>query len=75
MPRKSLALFLATTGLIATLGGCGAGQEGGEKGEDTMKSAPAGQPAPAPNGSKDDDSMEDGSQKDEGGEGGEGGEG
>lgn len=73
MPRKSIALFLATTGLISSLTGCSPGREAGEQGGETMKAPPSGQSAqPTPNdkdkGSKD----VKGSKEREGGEGGEG---
>ena len=61
MPRKSLALFLAATGLITSLAGCGAGQDANEKGGDDDRS---GQPATAPTGQPDN-----GEKRDEGGEG------
>lgn len=91
MPRKSLALFLATTGLITSLGGCGGGQDANEQGGDDRKSGQTVSPATSPRGMEDDgdnhdDRGKDG-QPDKGGkqnksdegdqenEGGEGGEG
>jgi hypothetical protein len=74
MPRKSLALFLATTGLITTLTACGGGQEANEGGGDET---PSGQMTSPANGDQDktrgtsETRKEDG----EGGEGDEGGEG
>jgi hypothetical protein len=73
MPRKSVALFLATTGLLSALAGCSPSQEADEKGGDAMKSAPAGQSAQPQNHTEDKDAKEGNSE--EGGEGGEGGEG
>lgn len=76
MPRKSIALFLATTGLITTLAGCGPSKEADEQGGDAMKSTPAGQSAqPSQDKEHKDSSHDNGDKKDEGGEGGEGGEG
>jgi hypothetical protein len=85
MPRKSIALFLATTGLISSLAGCSPGKEADEKGGDGMPSPAAGQSAQPTqdNGDKhsEDDKEgkgskgENGDKGDEGGEGGEGGEG
>lgn len=81
MSRRSLALFLATTGLITSLSACGGSQEADEKGGDD---APSGQIAPPKGGStdkNDDDEKHDKREgkndhkDDEGGEGGEGGEG
>jgi hypothetical protein len=81
MSRKSIALFLAATGLITSLAGCGAGQDANENGGDDNKS---GQPVQSTDGDRKngdsgdnrDDGGEggEGNRKDEGGEGGEGGE-
>jgi hypothetical protein len=78
MPRKSLAIFLATTGLITTLAGCG-GREAGERGGDDDR---PDQSAPMLNGSPNKDrepgqgdNSNKGENGEEGGEGGEGGEG
>ncbi|MFN9057197.1 MAG: hypothetical protein ACK5W5_09490 [Cyanobacteriota bacterium] len=73
MPRKSIALCLATTGLVTSLAGCNPGREEGEQGGDAMKSAPAGQSVQPSkdNGEKEREEGEGG----EGGEGGDGGEG
>jgi hypothetical protein len=78
MSRRSVALFLATTGLITSLTACGGGQEAHEKGGD---GDPSGQTAAPMKGSDDhsdkdekgDDAKD--NKGDEGGEGGEGGEG
>lgn len=77
MPRKSIALFLATTGLISSLAGCSASRDAGEQGGETMKPAPSGQsaqPTGAPSQEKGGKEHK-GSKEREGGEGGEGGEG
>lgn len=90
MPRKSLALFLATTGLLTSLAGCGPGKEADEQGGDGARTAPSGQPAPSSSGSAGEEEGGEGEASDngdktrkghqergddEGGEGGEGGEG
>jgi len=82
MPRKSLALFHAITGLITSLTACGGGREANEGGGDDR--TPSEQPS-SPAGTlqnkttEHDDAKDEGGQKrdqgDEGGEGGEGGEG
>ena len=87
MSRKSVALFLATTGLMTSLAGCGVGQDAKERGDEGGKPS---QSAPALNrqgdngeeGQKEEDKQDDtnhkqdkGDKRDEGGEGGEGGEG
>jgi hypothetical protein len=78
MSRRSLALFLATTGLITSLTACGGGQEANEKGGDDT---PSGQTTSPSSGSDDDGDKHDkrdgakDHKDDEGGEGGEGGEG
>ena len=73
MPRKSIALFLATTGLISSLAGCSPGKEADEKGGDGMPSPAAGQSAQPTQDKGEKGSTHD--KGDEGGEGGEGGEG
>ncbi|MFN9661027.1 MAG: hypothetical protein ACK6BC_11755 [Cyanobacteriota bacterium] len=82
MSRKSLALFLATTGLITSLAGCGGGQDANEKGGDDNKSGQTTSPENRAREKGDDDEQKDeggegeqNDQHDEGGEGGEGGEG
>ena len=70
MSRKSIALFLASTGLITSLAGCGAGQDANENGGDDNK---AGQPVQSPDGQR--KNGDQGDNGDDGGEGGEGGEG
>lgn len=88
MPRKSLALFLATTGLITSLAACGGGQDAKESGGDDSKAGQTASPANGPKNKDDDgdhsdkgdkhDNGEKGDKRDkrdEGGEGGEGGEG
>jgi transcription termination factor Rho len=67
MSRKSIALFLATTGLITSLAGCGAGQDANENGGDDNK---AGQPVQSTDGQR--KNGDEGGKRDEGGEGGEG---
>ena len=85
MPRKSLALFLATTGLITSLAACGGGQDAKESGDDDSKAGQTASPANGPKTNVDEgdhrdkgdkhDNGEKGNKRDEGGEGGEGGEG
>ena len=76
MPRKSIALFLATTSLISTLAGCSPGKEADEKGGEGMPSPSAGQSAQPTQDNGDKNSKEHkGDKGAEGGEGGEGGEG
>jgi hypothetical protein len=85
MPRKSLALFLATTGLITSLAACGGGQDAKESGGDDSKAGQTASPANGPKNKDDDgdhsdtgdkhDNGKKGDKRDEGGEGGEGGEG
>jgi hypothetical protein len=78
MSRRSLALFLATTGLLTSLSACGGEQDAHEKGGD---STPSGQTASPSRGSDDEGDKHDNRdggkdhKGDEGGEGGEGGEG
>ena len=71
MPRKSVALFLASTTLLSSLAGCSPQREGGgEKGGEKVGPGASGQPV-QPN-----IQPTDGKGKGlEGGEGGEGGEG
>ena len=71
-PRSSIALFLATTGLIAGMAGCGKAPESSEP-----KTPAAGQPTPAGGGAVKDpkDSDHNDSKTGTSGEGGEGGEG
>ena len=84
MSRKSIALFLATTGLITSLAGCGGGQEANENGGDTPSGQMDSPAAKSKDQVNDNDDDGDKSRKhqgdqdhkdDEGGEGGEGGEG
>jgi hypothetical protein len=67
MSRKTVALFLAATGLITSLAGCGAGQDANERGGDEDKT---GQPFPSSERNRDNGGA--GDKRDEGGEGGEG---
>jgi hypothetical protein len=80
MPRKSLALFLAITGLITTLTACGGGQEANEGGGDETPSGQTASPAKGvqdkTRGTSEPRERDVDDEKDrEGGEGGEGGEG
>ncbi|MCT0210241.1 MAG: hypothetical protein DCF18_06245 [Cyanobium sp.] len=68
MARSSIALFLATTGLIAGMAGCGKAPESSEP-----KTPAAGQQAPDGGGDAVEYHKE--NKGEEGGEGGEGGEG
>ena len=69
MQRSSIALFLAATGLIAGMAGCGKAPEPSES-----QNPAAGQSQPDHNEAED-DKKEKESDTNEGGEGGEGGEG
>ena len=78
--RTSVALFLATAGLLGGVTACGHSPEGGEGYEQkppAASSSPEARPAKAPGSNSKDGHKGSGSHSkgDEGGEGGEGGEG
>ena len=67
MPRKSVALFLASTTLLSALVGCSPEREAGEKGGEEVRPGASGQTVQPQTEQK--------KEEGEGGEGGEGGDG